>query len=224
MYGNSWTYDKKTHDKIFNTLKYFFPDAKIFMVVRRQDTWMNSIYNHCFRTGWPRTKNINRFFGYKNNEFTSDTINIDINNLNWYGMLKSFEDKFPKENIFVLPYEFFSEDLHGFLCKFYEYYNIEAYYPGLDEERVNTKDKFCSSVLYRLYTHFRERYSSEPVRNFLRKNDKGFLAITEKSGLFKFKIPVLSEKQAAQVLEKHRENNKKLAEYIGMDLSQYGYY
>ena len=61
------------------------------------------------------------------------------------------------------------------------------------------------------------------VQKILEKNDKGFLKWSQNINL-KVKIPKLSKKQARKIMEIHKENNKKLAEYIGMDLLKYGYY
>ena len=223
MYGNSWSYKKEVHEKIFNTLKDFFPNAKIFLVVRRQETWMDSIYNHCHRTYWPKFKTINEFFGYKDESFTSETKNINVKNLDWYKLVKYLEELFSKENLFILPYEMFKENPDEFLRKFYEHYNIELYFPKIDEQKINSKDKFHQLFLYRLYSYFRENLVSEKIKIVLRKNDKNFLKfLSMVDSKIKVKTPKLSQVQKDKVMDIHRESNKKLSEYTGMDLSKYG--
>ena len=196
-------YDAEKSNKIFDFLKKIFPNMKIFLMIRKQDDWINSIYNQLLKNPQSLYFSLNEFIGYKRGKF--------------------IENKIGRENIYILPYEMFKENPKEFLLRFYEHYNIEQYFPAKKEVRVNFKGTYIPLFLYKSYCHFRERLPNV-FKKFLRKNDKGFLKWAENYNGIKIKIPKLSKKQAEQVMEIHRESNKKLAEYIGMDLSQYGYY
>ena len=216
-----WEYNQEKNEKIFNTLKEFFPDAEFFFVIRKQDSWINSMYAQVRKYSHLAFLNLNEFIGYKNGKFIENKKYLDIQNVDWNKIIEFVEHKFGKENIYILPYEMFKENPKKFLKRFYEHYNIESYYPE-NNEIINKRQACFSSTLYSKYLYYRYKMPAK-MQKILEKNDKGFLKWSQNINI-KVKIPKLSKKQAKQVMEIHKENNKKLAEYIGMDLSQYGYY
>ena len=189
--------------------------------MRKQDEWINSMCNQILKYPHLAFLGLNEFIGYKKNKFEENKEYLDILNANWCKIIELVENKFGKENLFVLPYELFKENFDEFLGRFYEYFNIEPFYPQIND-RTNFSRKSFDSSLYSKYLYYRHKLPPN-LQKFFEKNDKGFLKWSQKIKI-NVKIKELSKKQSKQIMEIHRENNKKLAEIIEMDLSKYGYY
>lgn len=207
---------------IYNLIKDFFPSPKFFLVVRKQDDWINSIYNQCIKHANRELLSLNEFTGYRKGKFMQNDKHLDCHSIDWYEIVKFIEDRFGAGSVFVLPYELFKSDKNEFLKQFYEHYSLEPFYPDKPEKRVNESKKYHPEYFYRKYLKFRHSLPEKLQKTF-EKNDKGLLKVLYKIEL---KVPIekLSKKQSEQIIQMHKESNKKLADYVGIDLSEYGYY
>ena len=225
LFGSSW---RGYYNHFENTclLKEFFPEAKIFLVFRRQDTWIESLYTQYFHIVNSPVK-LNYFIGYKNGEFNDKSNYLYMEDMKWLKYVKNYIDTFGHENVLALPHEMLKNEPEKFLSNFYEFSGLETYYPEIykyenKRPRVSIKDYEPLGVLYKTLTDKipsrKSRYNIDQKDGFFRK----------KLSLYKTTIDYeqnkLDEKQRQKIKSLFIENNTKLAKLINLDLAEYGYY
>ncbi len=217
-------------------LKEIFNSAKIVFTFRNQADWAESVYNQLMTKhnrytineeflGYRHGNSIHKMFRYNNGTFEE---NSQIYSFNWFLITKNYMEIYGKENVLVLPYELLKNDLNDFLNKFYDFTELETYYP---EENKNlnprTTDKIIkySPILSR-YSSYTQNLKNSWVKKFILKNDKGFKKFLLKHNLKELNISkeVFSDYQKEMIKNYYAESNKKLAEIIEVDLGQYNYY
>ena len=211
-----WMKHDEINEILFKRLKEIFPNAKFFFVVRKQDEWVDSVYNQQVKQPELNIPDFNKFIAYRAGKFYRNEQYLDIQNTNWCNIIESIENKFGKDSVFTLPYEMFKENPDEFLRKFYEHFNIEPFYPT-QKELLNYRQKLLPLPIMKKYNSLKKHLPNK-LRIFVDKNDRGL------QKFFYERIQKLSKEQTKRIMQMHRENNKKLAEYIGMDLLKYGYY
>ncbi len=223
-------YKNSNNNNVNNAIKQIFPNAKIFFVFRKQSDWIYSYYCHLSKVGkFNNYTSLDNYMGYKQGVFTKNG-HLDINQLNWGIIYNKYAKLFGENNVLAIPYELMKEAPVEFLSKFYEFFGIESYYPE-SFEKVNARsEKLITEInlLLRGYLDFVEFLGHDKVKKIIRKNDKGLRKFLEKIKLFNKKLDYSNEKlndaQKTQILKIHEQSNRKLAELIGIDLGQYGYY
>ena len=137
-------------------------------------------------------------------------------------------DIFGKENVFVLPYEVLKEDLNRFLFEFYQITEFDPYYPEQSElmNEKKTKEIFKYNPILSRYGKIIFNLPEGKLKKFILKNDRGVKKLLNKhfTKEFDFTKEKLTEQQKEQIMNMHKESNQKLAELIGIDLGQYGYF
>ncbi len=224
LFGNCW---KSYHNNFDNTelLKQIFPEAKIFIVIRKQDDWIKSAYVHYAYKG-ANPVSINSFIGYKKENFNKSE-HINIQDLNWTKYIENYMEKYGRENVFVLPYELLKNNPEQFLTNFYDFFELKQYFPNeykKENEGPALNVKKVKPLSFS-YNNFIDNLQNNKLKSFIIKNDRGI-----KYFLNKFQIEdnysnqKLTENQKEQILKIHEESNRKLSKLIGIDLGQYGYY
>lgn len=216
-------------EKNIKILKTLFPDAKILLLFRRQDKWIDSLYNevviksrHLLR----RYISLNSFIGYKNNDFHHNSKYINVYELNWYKLAKNWQNAFGEENVLILPYEMLRENQKEFLNIFYNFSKFKPFYPAYNDYiNKSVQDDFTKNT-YLLDFYIDLIYKiPEELRRKILKNDKGFQNLLS---IFYTNIKTssqkLSEEQKTKIINIQKENNIRLSEFINIDLKQYGYY
>ncbi|OGI00444.1 MAG: hypothetical protein A2Y25_11890 [Candidatus Melainabacteria bacterium GWF2_37_15] len=205
-------------DNIFlsDALKKIFPNAKIFLVVRKQDTWLESAYRHLISRG--KSISVNKFLNYYKGEFKDlyfgiDHNVIDVKAFNWANFVDNYVKLFGKDRVLVLPYEMFKKNQNEFLTRFYKFADIQPFYPA-DNVIVN-KGLSNTSLFISYYTNFFLQRKLRIIFNkFLKSLDNCICLNWE----------IINEKIKREIMDLHKESNQKLEELIGIDLKQYGYY
>lgn len=231
-------YEYKNQDENIELIKYLFGTPKIFFVFRKQTDWIESQYNQLFKNGneftwgglYLQYMNLNEILGYKSGKFDKNNKYINICTLNWLNLYYKYINNFGKENVLALPYELFKENPQKFLKTFYEFFNIEPFYPN-NFEYINTRVKSTELQPLSLIAAYKNITGKAPlkIRRIIEKNEKGLVKILMKSQI---KIPQkrnlnkqkLSPNQKKIIMDIHKENNINLAKEIGIELSHYGYY
>ncbi|NCC71665.1 hypothetical protein EOM09_08895 [bacterium] len=115
-------------------LKNLLPEAKIVLVIRKEDDWFQSVYNQLVIKK-DRYISLKTFLGYRNGDFQKRNYfghyfkaTFDVKSLNWLKILNNFTEDFGNENVLLLPYEMFKETPNIFLEHFYTFTNIAPYY------------------------------------------------------------------------------------------------
>lgn len=124
LFGNAF-YNFNNQQVIAQTLKKLFHQPKIIIVLRRQDTYLESRYKQLLHQGMSLT--INRFLNYKKGKFLNYEesysqypnyfSNIDVYQHDYHKMVIEYFTIFGKENVLVLPYEMIKKDKVTFLTK-----------------------------------------------------------------------------------------------------------
>jgi phage terminase small subunit len=220
-------------DENIKTMKEIFPEGKILFVFRKQDEWIESQYNQTFKQSGRfdagelhvAYHNLNDYIGYKFGKFGKSKY-INVNALNWYEMIKKYQDNFGFDNVLALPYELFRENPEKFLKIFYDFFEFTPYYPD-SYSAVNRSIKRYNFTYYpalNIYHRFLDNLPAD-FQRFLRKNDRGWVKFLSSIKKYKdIKNQKLTKKQRELIFEIHSKNNKKLAQLTGFDLSNYGYY
>lgn len=217
-------------------LARMFPAAKIWLVVRRQDRWVESAYAQLLKAGFSTT--IERYLNFRGGRFDRYNVglyhgpNVDARDLDWNAFDLHYRARWGHDAVLTLPFELFNEDSADFLRRFYAFAGVdtsdvathEVLFPDTSE-RVNERwsplaagvAKLVNKVPMPVKRALRDRISSEwhPSAVLARALPASLLAGRRASAL----APELG----AALLELHRADNQALGQRIGIDLATYGY-
>lgn len=202
------------------------PGAKIWLVIRRQDRWLESAYSQVLKQGLSTSPE--RFTNFRNSRFGRFNWNIyngpnlDVRDLDWGAYVAAYRRRFGEHNVFVQPFEAFVDDADRFLAEFCGFAGVSPI-PAQASERTNIAYSPASAFAARLVNAIpmdlkralRERIDPRwhPAAVLNRTLDP---LLARRRGL-------LPEPLKSAALSLHREANARLAEAIGVDLSEYGY-
>ena len=209
--SGTWRFDYSNNPKNTEYLKEIFPEAKIFFVVRRQSDWLESIYRQVvgreIQSVFKKTEllNIDDFFNFKRNAFYRGKY-MGVHNYDWFKWTQNYINKFGEKNVLVLPYEMLKANLSAFLKRFYDFTGYQAFYP-LNIDYLNQQP---------------EKYIIKAqIFNKNRTLNKFFGKFSKELNLSEQKI---SDNQLEIIKNLYKDTNKKFANLIKIDLSNYGYY
>jgi len=203
---------------ILHVLKTLFPSARIFMSVRRQDEWFESLYRQMLHTG--QSLSINQFLNYKNGQFQPwypSKISQGVTNvyMDFSQFVLQYRRHFGEDKVLVLPYELLKTDQTAFLQQFYAFFNLETYYPPKNTLKNRSYSLISSYVALLLNRFVSSGEVKKHIRHFLQRKLDKWVYIPHS---------FISEKQRREMMLLHKDNNQRLSELIRIDLSQYGYY
>ena len=249
-------YSKQFFDSYHNanTLKKIFPNARIIITPRRQDTWIESAYKTTFR----RLKSVEideflnpqddrskgQVWGY---EHLSTKPCCDIGSLDWNPYIENYYDLFGQENVLVMPYEMINNDLEAFLGRYSAFLGVEPYYPETVRYGHRSYSELSCKLSYALNRFIHTAYNpcgiipNRPFIGYLLKRRNRNLFFKILCGIsFRLSLPwfltnvidrhfykspnFLGEKRRQEILDHFRESNRKLSDLTGMDFGKYGYY
>jgi len=209
----------RDHKNFANILKQIFPDARVFVIFRKQDEWLESAYAQTLFLGF--SEKIDDFMNYRKSEFQGlqnfpfHKIGVNVNNLDWTVFLENYFNLFGRENVLALPQELLKNNEKEFLNRFYDFFNIsERYFPTEPGVR-HKKYSLISSRIALTINKFLNSRQKVKLRRFLQDGLDKMLYI---------KYDFIHGYTRKQIMNLHKESNKKLADMMGLDLSQYGYY
>jgi len=248
MLANFWD-----HTHITRCLKHLFPDARIIIVIRRQDELVESIYKQSLQSGYHQR--IDSFLNYRRKTFQNagDHLgqpNIDIKQLDLNRYVQSYASHFGRENMLVLPYELLRLDQQAFLNKLFAFINVEPFYPPRNGRENRSYSWLSSHVAFFLNrfsrfegdgSRFLQFIPNKPLSGFLdstpseRPFDKTVRAWNRwlslrhvlQNGLDRMVYihrSLISQKKRAMILAIHRESNRNLDQEFRLGLDRFGYY
>ncbi len=226
----------ENHSNLANNselLQAMFPDARVILVVRRQDKWLESAYAQLLKAGF--STSIERTINWNphTREFESYNVglykgpNLDARDLDWAAFDRHYRRRFGEQAVLTLPFELFAEDAPAFLRTLYAFLGLpEGEGPQPDtRERVNERwsplaaglAKLVNKVPMPIKRAIRDRVGNEwhPASVFARTIGP---LLPKRTARF---VP---EPIARALLELHRADNRALAERIGQDLGRWGYF
>jgi Sulfotransferase family len=131
LFGNML---RNYHDNVYlaSCLKAVFPNAKLIIVIRRQDELVESIYKQSLQS-WHHQR-INSFLNYRHGSFadSDDQLglpSLDVKQMDLYRYVQNYVEHFGRENVFVLPYELLRHDQRAFLERLAAILKVEPIYP-----------------------------------------------------------------------------------------------
>jgi hypothetical protein len=214
-------------------LAELFPAAKICLVFRRQDRWAESAFSQLLKQGFSTT--IERYLNYRDGEFGPYNVglfngpNVDARDLDWERFDALYRRRFGADSVCALPFELFVTDSHEFLRRLYAFAEIE---PGVfpdTRERVNERWSALAVGLAQVVNVIPMRVK-RTIRDYV-SHDWHPSAVLSRTVIPRLpgwipgvgKADSIGPKLSAALLELHRDDNRRLGERIGIDLSQYGY-
>ncbi len=242
-------------DNVYLTgcLKVIFPNAKLIVVIRRQDDLVEAIYkqslqSYCYQR-------LNSFLNYRHKTF-ADALdqhglpNIDVKQINLYGYVRNYVDHFGRDNVTVLPYELLRRDQPAFLNRLAAAINVEPFHPALNYEENRSYSWLSCRIALLLNRFVRvegdgsrvlQFIPNKPLSRLLRKKpaegglDKILRAINRRLTLrhvlqngvdrvVYVRRNLISKKKRERIMEFHRESNARLDREFNLDLKLYGYY
>ncbi len=202
------------------------PGAKIWLVLRRQDTWLESAYSQVLKQGL--STSASRFTNYADGAFGDFNWNIyrgpnlDVRDLDWGPYVRHYQRRFGAANVHVQPFEAFVADPAGFLGSFCEFAGVPLHVPP-SRERVNAAYSPLSAWTARALNTIPlavkmslKRWVSPQM------HPAALLNRTLDPWLRRRSIMPAAIKEAA--LELHRPANEALAGLINAELGRYGYF
>ena len=248
-------YSNKFVDNKHNTeiLKGLFEKAKIIIIIRRQDTWIESIYNAVAIQG-SRNVSFAQFLNpdgrrrpyFNKNWSTHSAINPRC--IDWLVYVKNYINEFGPENVLVLPIEMLRnsrEEFYEKLCKFIstETYIIPEIIPPENRGFSKLSSKIATALKPFIHTKT-NRCGIIPDRPFIdfliRRQHKNFMfriltAISVRLSVnwilrnivdrICYSKPEYFNSAERDTIKKlYAKSNEELETLIGVDLKKYGYY
>lgn len=243
------------YDNVYLTgcLKLIFPNAKIIIVIRKQDDLVESIYKQSLQSYF--YQRIDTFLNYRNNTF-ADSLdqhglpNLDIKQINLHRYVSNYVEHFGRDNVAVLPYELLRFDQHAFLEKLTGLINVEPFHPEHNYEENRSYSWLSCRIALLLNRFVRVEgdgsrllkfIPDKPLSVFLSKQpsqrriDKTLRAINRRltlrhvlqNGLDRMiyiRRNLISKSKRERILALHKESNARLDSEFNLNLKHFGYY
>lgn len=236
-----------------NCLRALFPEAKIIIIIRRQDDLVESIYKQSLQSCYHQR--INRFLNYRNNRFEDARDqpalpNLDVKQLNLHTYIQAYVELFGRDSLIVMPYELLKQEQNAFLARLFAFMNVEPVYPAKNSLE-NRSYSWLSSHLALLLNRFvRVEWDGSSLLQFIpnkpfsaflkeRPSESRFYRILSslnrrltlrhllQNGVDRVmyvKGNLISRKKREAILAFHKESNRALDEEFLLDLQRFGYY
>ena len=202
-----------------------FDDPKIWLVLRRQDRWLESTYSQFLKAGLSTSPT--RFTNYRDGAFSEYRWiyagpNLDVRDLDWTPFVERYREIFGVDRVLVQAFEHFAREPQPFLDRFCAFAGVESH-PAADVGRRNASLSPVSAFVARAVNTVPmsiklglKRYIPSQMHPALILNRTLDPLLGRRSIFPKW----LSE----AALDLHRENNRRLAEVIDEDLEPLGYW
>ncbi len=201
-------------------LKECFENPKIIFVIRKQDSFIESIYRQAIRGGY--SGSLKSFINYKRGKFNKSTPGkggwMDIYSLDYFRWAEHYRELFKEDNILILPYEKLKSNRDEFLKDIADFIGVEYIKPKKSEQ-TNKADSYLLLNMMRISN----MCLSKRVQN--RINDILFIdKLFSLLNYIPFEKKFLSKEFAKDIMEFHSSSNKQLSKKYDLSLDKYGYF
>lgn len=242
------------YDNFYNTktLKYLFPEAKIIIVIRRQDDLLESLYKQCLRVYFCPT--INSYLNYVNKRFEDPSRfpsypSVNAKQLNFHRYVRNYVGLFGQDNVIALPYEMMKNDQQGFLNRLFNFMNVEPFHPKENRYVHRSYSLLSCYVAFLLNRFVRVNGRESRLLRFIPNEPLSYLSnrssntrlsrvldkVNRRLSLnyvlehvvdrfFYVKGNLISNQKRRLIMDLHRESNRILDKEFTLGLKQYGYY
>ena len=206
--------------QISHHLRECFKNPKIIFVIRRQDSFVESIYRQAIRGGY--SGSIESFINYKRDKFNKSSPGkggwIDIYSLDYLSWIEHYCELFGKASILILPYEKLKYNKKAFLKDIANFIDVEYIEPKKSEQ-TNKADSYLLLNMMRLAN----LCLSKRIQN--RINDILFIdKIFSLLNYIPYEKKFLSKELAKEIIKFHSNSNKELSKRYNLSLEKYGYF
>ncbi|MEM7208545.1 MAG: sulfotransferase [Pseudomonadota bacterium] len=220
-------YDHRS--SVLSNLSNVLPDARIILVLRRQDRYAGSLYRQYVKSGG--TRDIERYYGYNQ----SRPACFNRNRFDFRTYIQHITETFGRDRVLVLLYEDFVSDLPGFLSNMSDFVGIDFPVKTIKRENKTSFGSFGINVT---------RYMNFIIRNLVNPGAPlPGIPIKYRKGRG-FKLENLSpvelihdhwkwgsggknsmryDSVLERILDEQREGNRQLSLEYNLDLERYGY-
>tara|TARA_B110000285_G_C15142469_1_gene631908 strand:- start:7235 stop:8233 length:999 start_codon:yes stop_codon:yes gene_type:complete len=238
---------------IAHTLKKSFPDAKILLIIRKQDDLLNYLYSLYLKFGG--RKKIKDFLYYGENSFTHSglytlenrdqalpPIGVSPHSLNYYNIISNYIELFGKENIKIIPYELLKYKPKEFITEIEKFLEITEQNIKINSTTVNQNNMGGEVKFMRFLNKF-ARIDNNPIgfipidktkhsdfgfltrlwTNIAPKNLKTIKSISKTLATRKSNT-FMDQNLREEIMEIHFDSNKKLDDLLNLDLKKLKYY
>lgn len=135
-FGSMW-YGFHNNQINSQTFQYLFPEARIILTIRRQDTLLESLYRQILRGyGYPPVDGFlnlvdGRFLELGRNHACFPSLNPRT--LDFHKYVRNYRALFGDRNVLVLPFEQMVQDARGFFETMCGFIGTEPYYPDVGQ-------------------------------------------------------------------------------------------
>ena len=212
---------------IAHRLKKTFSNAKIFIVIREQKSFLLSNYfQYIFGGG------IFSLRKYLTTKYDGKRPFFSPGHINYLPLIKEYVQLFGRENVLVLPYEMFKEDPMLFITRLEFFLNVKIVIKeNIFNTRWNKRDHFFIRYYFRFLNIFRRNTSMNTCFLFSNKYIEYFINLIIKilgrltpRTLNMILLSKLNNTINDFVSNRYFASNKELDSLINIDLSKYGYY
>lgn len=138
------------HNNLDNSrkLKYLFPEARIILIIRRQDMLLESLYRQHLRSYAHPT--VHAFLNFADGRFLElhrgqrSFPSVNPRTLDFHRYVSNYRSLFGEPNVLVLPFERMHQDPRGFFGTLCDFIGTEPYFPDTSE-RVHESYSLLSS-------------------------------------------------------------------------------
>ncbi len=211
---------------ILTNLKSVFPDAKVILVIRRQDSLAKSFYRQYLKSGG--TRRINRFYGL---EGTDHSPLMSLDRFKYGPYVEAVTASFPS-GVLILTFEEFVRQQISFLEKLTNFLQIDAPAIELKKENTTTLGPVGMEVTRILNHAFRSLLNPSGIIPGMKMKRFGMAARISPVEIIHDKWPSRSNKLTKgeivtatnHIFEAVREDNRNLDAHYHLNLKEYGYY
>ncbi len=201
-----------------------FDNPKIWLVLRRQDRWLESTFSQFLKAGLSTTPE--RFTNYRDGAFSEyrwiyGGPNLDVRDLDWRPFVEHYRASFGADRVLVQPFEHFAQEPQPFLDRFCRFAGVEPH-RAEDVERKNASLSPVSAFVARAVNAVPMNVKLT-VKRYVPSEMHPALILNRTLDPLLGRRRIFPEWLATAALEHHRENNRRLAELLDADLAALGY-
>lgn len=211
---------------VLSNLKSVFPNARVILVLRRQDAMAKSFYREYLRSGG--TRNITRFYGL---EGTKKPALMSLDRFNYYPYVEEIIRLFP-EGVLILAFEEFVQKQQVFLKKITNFIGIEMPKIELKKENVTSLGPVGMEITRILNHVFRSMMNPAGVIPGVKMKRYGISARVSPIQIIHDKWPSKGNKiqeghifnVSKEIFERMKTQNRNMDAKYGLGLNNYKYY
>ena len=201
-----------------------FDDPKIWLVLRRQDRWLESTYSQFLKAGLSTTPE--RFTNYRDGAFSEyrwiyGGPNLDVRDLDWRPFVEHYREAFGADGVLVQPFEHFAQEPQPFLDRFCAFAGVSPH-AAEDVARKNASLSPVSAFVARAVNAVPMNVKLA-VKRHVPSEMHPALILNRTLDPLLGRRRIFPEWLAKAALEHHRDNNRQLAELLDVDLAALGY-